>query len=61
MGDVNQDGIIDGNDLSLIDNDASNFVTGYVATDLNGDLFVDAADLSIVDNNSINAIVVIRP
>ncbi|MBL0106463.1 MAG: hypothetical protein IPP52_03990 [Ignavibacteria bacterium] len=60
-GDVNQDGIIDGNDLSLIDNDASNFVTGYVVTDLNGDLFVDAADLSIVDNNPINAIVVVRP
>ena len=60
-GDVNQDGIIDGNDLSLIDNDASNFISGYVVTDLNGDLFVDAADLSIVDNNTINAIVVIRP
>lgn len=32
-GDIDQDGIIDGSDLSLITNDAFNFTTGYVLTD----------------------------
>ena len=60
-GDVNRDGIIDGNDMSSIDNDASQFLTGYEATDLNGDSFVDATDLGIADNNSLNFVSVIRP
>lgn len=58
-GDVNQDGIVDASDLSLIDNDALNMVMGYVSTDLTGDYFVDASDLSIADNN-VGAIL-IRP
>ena len=60
-GDVNLDGIIDAGDLSEVDNDALNSVTGYVATDTNGDEFVDAADLSLVDNNVTLGIVVISP
>ncbi len=60
-GDANKDGAIDGSDISLIDNDASNFVGGYVVTDLNGDLFVDGSDFSIADNNAANFIGVIRP
>jgi photosystem II stability/assembly factor-like uncharacterized protein len=60
-GDVDRDGIIDGNDMSSIDNDASQFVTGYVPTDLNGDNFIDATDLGIADNNSLNFVAVIRP
>ena len=60
-GDVNQDGVIDATDLSLIDNDAMAFVTGYVATDLNGDGFVDGTDYSIGDNNAANYVTVIRP
>ena len=58
-GDVNQDGIIDAADLSDVENDASNSLSGYVPTDLTGDDFVDAGDLSIVENNaaaSVNAI-----
>ena len=51
-GDVNQDGFVDGTDNNLIDNDAANFTSGYVATDLNGDDFVDATDYSISDNNA---------
>jgi len=27
-GDVNQDGVVDGSDEALLDNDASNFATG---------------------------------
>jgi len=60
-GDVNQDGIIDASDLSTIDNDSYNSVSGYVITDLNGDEFVDASDLSLVDNNAYNLINLIRP
>lgn len=53
-GDVNQDGSIDGSDMSQIDNDASNFSTGYLPTDLNGDENIDGSDLAIADNNSAN-------
>jgi hypothetical protein len=60
-GDVNQDGTVDGSDAGLIDNDAFNFVNGYVSTDLNYDDIVDATDASLADNNAFNFVGVIRP
>lgn len=60
-GDVNLDGVIDGADASVIDNDAYNFVSGYVASDVTGDSIVDASDASVVDNNAANFVGVIRP
>ncbi|MBK6773007.1 MAG: hypothetical protein IPG78_12945 [Ignavibacteria bacterium] len=52
--DVNQDGIIDGTDMSLVDNDATLSANGCrVPTDINGDGFVDGSDLSFVDNNAV--------
>lgn len=60
-GDVNQDGTVDLTDLGLIDNDAYNFVGGYVDTDLNGDDFVDLTDLGIGDNNAYNFVNAIYP
>ncbi len=60
-GDVNQDETVDATDLSLIDNDAINFIGGYVVTDLTGDDFVDATDYAIADNNANNFVSVIRP
>jgi len=60
-GDVNQDGIVDGTDASLVDNDAFNFVTGYVTTDVNGDDIVDGSDAAIVDNNATNFVAKITP
>lgn len=60
-GDVNNDGIVDASDLSPIDNDAFNFISGYVVTDLSGDNFVDASDASIADNNASNFISKITP
>lgn len=60
-GDVNQDGSVDASDVSSIDNDAYNSVTGYVKTDLTGDNFVDAIDVSIGDNNSGNTVMAIIP
>jgi len=51
-GDIDQDGIIDGSDLSSIDNSAYYFVTGLnVPEDLNGDNIVDGVDFLIGDNN----------
>jgi choice-of-anchor B domain-containing protein len=60
-GDVNQDGAIDASDVSIIDNDAANFVGGYVVSDLTGDNFVDGSDFAFADNNASNYIAVIRP
>lgn len=60
-GDVNQDRAIDASDYSQIDNDAFNFVSGYVTTDVTGDNTVDASDASIVDNNSFAFVGVITP
>ena len=60
-GDVNQDGTIDATDVSAIDNDASNFVGGYVVTDLTGDDFVDGTDFAIADNNAANFVSVVSP
>ena len=51
-GDVNQDGLVDGTDLAGVDNDNTNFASGYVTTDLTGDNSVDGSDLALVDNNS---------
>ena len=47
-----KDGLVDGSDLAAIDNDNTNFVTGYVDTDLTGEQIVDGSDLAIVDNNN---------
>ena len=60
-GDVNQDEVIDATDMSLIDNDAISFTTGYVVTDLNGDDFVDASDSIIAENNAYAFVAVIKP
>ena len=60
-GDVNQDGTVDATDVSTIDNDAANFVSGYVVTDLTGDDFVDATDFAIADNNAANFVIAVTP
>jgi len=60
-GDVNQDGTVDGSDLSLIDNASYNFVSGYIPEDCNGDRFVDGIDASIADNNAYNFVSIARP
>ncbi len=38
----------------MVDNDASNYIMGYVYTDITGDRTVDVRDLSTVDNNALN-------
>ncbi|MDQ3022483.1 MAG: LamG domain-containing protein [Bacteroidota bacterium] len=60
-GDVNQDRSVDLTDLTLIENDAINFASGYIVTDLNGDNAADIADLAIADNNAFNFVQAILP
>ena len=61
-GDCNQDGYVDPLDMSLIDQDSFNYVSGNgLATDVNGDHFVDPLDMSIADQNSFNYIGIKRP
>jgi len=60
-GDINQDGIIDAGDVSEVENDAANSVSGYVQTDVTGDDTVDASDVSLVENNAVNSVSVITP
>ncbi len=60
-GDVNRDKIINALDISLIDNDAFNFATGYIVTDLTGDGNVDVSDILIVEKNCNNFVGVISP
>jgi hypothetical protein len=51
-GDVNQDGVVDAGDLSVTDNDAANFLTGYIAADVNGDGLIDTNDIDLINSNS---------
>ncbi len=51
-GDATQDGIIDGSDMAMADNDAAAFSSGYLVSDVNGDGLVDGSDISFIDNNS---------
>jgi hypothetical protein len=60
-GDVNQDGLIEATDYSMIENDVLNFAYGYIGSDLTGDLLVEATDYSIVENNLMMFLFTIRP
>ncbi len=60
-GDVNKDGAVDAADLSIIDNDAFNFESGYVRADVTGDNTVDASDASVTDNNAYNFVGRVTP
>lgn len=60
-GDVNMDGFVDTADVSPVDNDTSNFVSGYLSNDVNCDGSVDTADMTIVDNNVTGFISAVTP
>ena len=51
-GELDGDGYIDASDMSILENDFSNNLSGYINSDLNGDLILDASDLSIVANST---------
>ncbi|HMQ69977.1 MAG TPA: S8 family serine peptidase [Ignavibacteria bacterium] len=60
-GDVIKNGVVELSDVIAVYNDASNFVTGYVNTDLNGDDLSDLIDVLLDYNNSKNFVSVIKP
>jgi hypothetical protein len=60
-GDINQDGIVDLSDSSVVDNQAAMAASGYIPEDTNGDGLVDLSDFVIIDNNSAMAIGAITP
>jgi len=60
-GDVDQNGSIDSGDFTPIDNDVTNYASGYLATDVNGDGSVDTGDFTSVDNNGLNYIGTVHP
>ncbi|MEO8211270.1 MAG: metallophosphoesterase [bacterium] len=60
-GDVNQDGLVDVEDYSLVDNAAELFASGYIPEDLNGDNFIDISDVGIADDNVYNFVSLVSP
>jgi hypothetical protein len=60
-GDINQDGIVDGSDMSMVENGSNQFLQGYNPEDANGDGLVDGSDMSVVENNSNNFIQIQKP
>jgi uncharacterized protein (DUF2141 family) len=60
-GDVNQDGTVDSGDFTPVDNDATNYMSGYLISDVNGDGTVDTGDFTSVDNNGLNYISTSHP
>jgi hypothetical protein len=60
-GEVNRDNVIDVTDVSTIENDAFEYTTGNVITDLNGDYFVDVTDIAFADFGSENFVMMITP
>ncbi|MDQ3020306.1 MAG: hypothetical protein M3R36_07020, partial [Bacteroidota bacterium] len=60
-GDITQNMAVDPSDLQFAYNDAYNYRSGNVVTDLTGDEIIDVDDLLIIDNNVSNSITTIRP
>jgi hypothetical protein len=60
-GEVNQDGVVDSADATPVVNDAYNYATGYLTTDIDGNGSIDSGDYTIFINNSYNYIGTIHP
>jgi hypothetical protein len=53
-GDVNQDGVVDTGDFALVVNDAYNYASGYLSTDVVGSGVIDSSQYTILVNNGQN-------
>jgi hypothetical protein len=60
-GDVNQDGMIEAADYSIMENDVLAILFGYYSTDISGDGVVEAADYSLMENNVLQIIFSANP
>ena len=56
-----QDGLMDGQDYSDMENAVYNILTGYITEDITGDGVVEGLDYSIMENNVYYVIYLIRP
>jgi hypothetical protein len=61
MGDMNQDGVIDGLDFVVWETDNLNFSAGYFVSDLNGDGVVDGLDFLYWESNNLAFIGLMKP
>ena len=60
-GDVDQDGTIDEEDYSLVENASQFFLAGYYVFDVTGDGITESADYCFLENYFLNNVVVARP
>jgi hypothetical protein len=60
-GDVNQDGVIESMDYTIMENDVLSILFGYHSTDINGDGIVESSDYYLMENNIIQLIFAQKP
>jgi hypothetical protein len=60
-GDLNQEGLIDSEDMNIVENASTLPMYGYAVEDVNGDGLVDSGDMNMVENNSVGLVSVITP
>jgi hypothetical protein len=61
VGDANQDGLIDGDDLVFMDPDIMAGNVGFLSSDLNGDGLIDGDDLVKGDANFTAGVALVTP
>jgi PKD repeat protein len=50
-GDVDQNGVVDTSDFSIVENNMQQFLTGYLPSDVTGNKITESSDGSVVENN----------
>lgn len=60
-GDLNYDGVVNNDDVVIMDNANSNFASGYDISDITGDGIVNNDDIVLLDNNNSNFVALLRP
>lgn len=60
-GDINQDGAIESEDYTRMENDVLQILFGYYSSDLTGDGTVESADYTLMENNLLQIIFAARP
>jgi len=60
-GEQNQDGLLDGSDLLLVNKQVTKATSGYIKEDVNGDGLTDGSDLNMLVKSVTLAISVIKP
>lgn len=60
-GDLNQDGMIETEDYTIMENDVLNILFGYQVSDLTEDGMVETSDYTLMENNVLGIIFMARP